>query len=311
MIQMTVDRLKKIAPETQIYVLTNQNYAQLVEEQTGIPQEQILKEPMMKNTAPCIAYAAHKIYALNPNAKLIVAPSDHLILNTDQFVSVINTALQLADETKGIVTLGIQPSRPDTGYGYIQTEGGKGQLGVPQKVKRFTEKPDLSTAESFLTSGDYYWNSGIFIWRCDIILEALRQYQPQLDSQFTSDKYNTAGEQEFVNQAFAACTSISIDYAILEQASNVFVVPANFGWSDLGTWGSLYTHLDKDEFGNAVVGEVKMVDSSGNIVNLPNGKKALLQGLDGYIVVEAHGILMVIKKENEQLIKEYSKMIGK
>lgn len=311
LIQMTTERLKRIAPENQIYVLTNAKYADLVEQQTGLPQSQILKEPMMKNTAPCIAYAAHKILGINPDANLVVAPSDHLILKEDEFVSIIQTAISSANADNGIVTLGIKPSRPDTGYGYIQKETGTSELGKVYRVERFREKPDLETAKEFVADGNFYWNSGIFIWKCQTIVDALKKYQPDLNNQFSSDLYNTPQEQEFVNGAFAACESISVDYAILENATNVSVVLADFGWSDLGTWGSLYTHLSHDAEGNAVVGgQIKMVDSSGNIVNLPKDKKALIQGLDGYIVVEAHGILMIIKKENEQLIKEYSKMIN-
>jgi mannose-1-phosphate guanylyltransferase len=309
LIRMTADRLRKVVPENQIYVMTNAKYADLVQEQTGLHSSQILKEPMMKNTAPCIAYAAHKIYQLNPEANLIVAPSDHLIALEDEFVSIIETAIDTAVKNDAIVTLGIKPSRPDTGYGYIQFEG-DAVLGEPKKVKRFTEKPDLENAKRFLDSGDFYWNSGIFIWSCETILGALKMYQPELNAHFTSELYNGDKEQEFVNSAFEACESISVDYAILEHANNVHVVLSDFGWSDLGTWGSLYTHLQQDQNGNALVGGTFDVhESTGNIVHLPSNKLAYLHGLNDCIVVESDKVLMVIQKENEQLIKEYSKMM--
>ncbi len=310
LIQMTADRLRKIVPENQIYVMTNTIYEELVHQQTRLPYDQILKEPMMKNTAPCIAYAGHKIYAQNPEANLIVAPSDHLITEEDEFISILETAISTAIEGKSIVTLGIKPSRPDTGYGYIQFEGEQ-TLGKPKKVIRFTEKPDLEKAQKFLEDGDFYWNSGIFIWTVETILNAFGEFQPELNRLFTFDNYNSSAEQEFVNRAFADCESISVDYAILEHAKNVQVVLSDFGWSDLGTWVSLYTHLDHDEYGNALVGaEFELKDCEGNIVHLALNKSARLQGLSNCIIVESGEILMIIQRENEQLIKEYSKMMS-
>lgn len=309
LIQMTADRLRKIVPEDQIYVMTNAKYEQQVHEQTGLSKSQILKEPMMKNTAPCIAYAAHKIFDLNENANLIVAPSDHLITKEEEFVETINTAIETAQTEEGIVTLGIKPSRPDTGYGYIQFEG-EAIVGEPKRVLRFTEKPDLENAKQFLDSGDFYWNSGIFIWTAKTILNALSEYQPALNNHFRSDQYNSETEQEFVNAAFTACESISVDYAILEHAKNVHVVLSDFGWSDLGTWGSLYTHLDQDENGNALIGKsFQVISSSGNIVHLPAQKEAVLESVSDCIIVQSDAVLMIIQKANEQLIKEYSKMM--
>ncbi|UKN00991.1 mannose-1-phosphate guanylyltransferase [Paracrocinitomix mangrovi] len=309
LIQMTVDRLKKIAPADQIFVMTNEDYADLVHQQTGLPYEQILTEPMRKNTAPCIAYAAHKIHSLNPNGNLVVAPSDHLIVNEDEFVRIINTAIDTAQNNR-IVTLGIKPSRPDTGYGYIHFDSSSGtELGTVKEVIQFTEKPDHDKAKQFVASGDYYWNSGIFIWKSATVIEALSMFKPDMNNLFSTSgtDYNTDKEQAHVNNAFEKCESVSIDYAVLEPADNVSVVLADFGWSDLGTWGSLYTHLKQDENGNAVIGnKVKMFESSNCIVNLPNGKKALIQGLDDYIVVEANDTLMIIRKEDEQKIKQYS-----
>lgn len=315
LIQMTYDRLRKLVPDDQIYVVTNLKYAELVKEQIGIADAQILTEPMRKNTTACIAYASHKIYNLNPNANLIVAPSDHLILKERRFVDIVNVALEKAESGDHLVTLGIKPSRPDTGYGYIQFEDGRDILmGEVRKVRQFTEKPNRELAEIFLKSGDYYWNSGIFIWQAKTIITSLQKFKPELNALFASkgNDYNTPTEQEFINEAFYNCEDISIDFAILENAKNVHVVLANFGWSDLGTWGSLYTHLDTDVEGNAVIGDkVHLFESKNCIVNIPDGKMALLQGLDDYIVVEAHDILMVVKKDHEQRIKGYLKEIKK
>ncbi|MBK9190181.1 MAG: mannose-1-phosphate guanylyltransferase [Crocinitomicaceae bacterium] len=315
LIQMTYDRLKRLVPDDQIYVVTNEKYAQLVFDQTGISRDKILTEPMRKNTAPAIAYASHKIHAINPEANLIVAPSDHLILKEDAFITTIQTALEKSEEGNNLVTLGIKPTRPDTGYGYIQFESDKDIIvGEVRKVKQFTEKPNRELAEIFLKSGDYFWNSGIFIWKSKAIIEALQKFKPKLNQLFTSrgNDYNTSAEQDFINSAFLSCEDISIDFAVLENAKNVFVVLADLGWSDLGTWGSLYTHLNKDVEGNAIIGnQVYVFESSNNIVNLPDGKVALLQGLDGYIVVESNGILMVVKKDDEQKIKNYVAQIQK
>jgi len=224
LIQMTYDRLLKLVPADQIYVVTNQKYAGLVHEQTGLRKDKILTEPMRKNTAPAIAYASHKIAALNPEANLIIAPSDHLILKEDAFVAVVNTALEKSEEGNNLVTLGLKPTRPDTGYGYIQFESGQDILiGEVRKVKQFAEKPNRELAELFLKSGDYYWNSGIFIWKAKTILESLQKFKPQLNALFTSkgNDYNTPAEQAFINAAFTACEDISIDFAILENAKNV------------------------------------------------------------------------------------------
>jgi mannose-1-phosphate guanylyltransferase len=315
LIQMTYDRLRRVVPDDQIYVVTNQKYAALVRQQIGLSSDKILTEPMRKNTAPAIAYASHKIMALNPEANLIVAASDHLILKEDAFVDIVTTAFQKSEEGSNLVTLGIKPSRPDTGYGYIQFESSEDIIiGEVRKVKQFAEKPNRELAELFLKSGDYYWNSGIFIWKAKTIIESLQKFKPQLNQLFTSkgNDYNTASEQAFINEAFTQCEDISIDFAILENAKNVFVVLADLGWSDLGTWGSLYTHLKKDVEGNAVIGsDVHLFESSNNIVNLPDGKIALLQGLEGYIVVESNGILMVVRKDDEQKIKNYVAQIQK
>jgi len=315
LIQMTYDRLLKVVPDNQIYVVTNENYKDLVIEQLGITANQVLTEPMRKNTAPCIAYAAHKIHSINKKANLIVAPADHLILKEDKFVTIINTAVKKAEEGDNIVTLGIKPSRPDTGYGYIQFVNDNDILmGEVRKVKQFTEKPNKELAEIFLKGGDYYWNSGIFIWKSQTIIDALGKFKPELNNLFctTGNDYNTENEQNFVNNAFTNCEDISIDFAILENSKHVHVVLANFGWSDLGTWGSLYTHLDKDVEGNAVIGnDVHLFDSENCIVNLPKNKLAVIQGLKDHIIVESDDVLMIVKKEDEQKIKGYLKEVKK
>jgi mannose-1-phosphate guanylyltransferase len=291
LIQQTFRRLKRICPEQNIYIVTNDIYRDLVNEQLpGLTSEQVICEPSRKNTAPCIAYANQKIALKNPNANIVVAPADHLILKEDEFVRVMNLALSYTETNDCLVTLGIMPSRPDTGYGYIQYDN---NFSTPEdeikKVKTFTEKPDLELAKQFIESGEFCWNSGMFIWSLKSI-----------------DKDNTAEEESFINKTYSLSKNISIDYGIMEKSTNVFVISADIGWSDLGTWGSIYTHLPQDENKNAIVGEsVLMYDSSNNIVNVPNDKLVVLQGLDDYIVVESDKILLVCKKQDEQKIKQF------
>nr|WP_294858901.1 mannose-1-phosphate guanylyltransferase [uncultured Fluviicola sp.] len=310
LLRMTFERLLHIAPAENIYIVTNANYASLVKEQLPeLKDSQILTEPERKNTAPCITYAAAKIHAINPNATLVVAPSDHLILKEDKFTEIVNTAISTANKEDRLVTLGIKPTRPDTGYGYIEfVEDGDILPGQVKDVKHFTEKPNRELAEIFLRSGNYYWNSGIFIWRAKTILNALEKFKPELFHLFMdeSQKYNTSEEQAYVNASFAACEDISIDFAVMENAKNVDVVLSNFDWSDLGTWGSLYSHLDKDYNGNAVIGDnVHMINSENCIVNLPNDKLALIQGLENYIIVESDNMLMILNQQDEQNLKKY------
>jgi mannose-1-phosphate guanylyltransferase len=310
LLQMTFERLTKIAPETQIYIMTNEGYVDLVKEQLPmISRSQILTEPKRKNTAPCIAYAASKIHSINPNATLIVAPSDHLILKEDKFTEIIQIAIKTANQNNRLVTLGIKPTRPDTGYGYIEfTEKGDILGGQVREVKHFTEKPDREVAELFLKSGNYYWNSGIFVWTAKTILDALKKFKPDLLDLFSEENgfYNTSEEQSSIDHCFEVCEDISIDFAVMENAKNVDVVLANFDWSDLGTWGSVYTHLDKDYNGNAVIGDnVYMINSSNCIVNLPNSKLALIEGLNNHIVVESDNMLMILHKNDEQNLKKY------
>ena len=310
LIQQTYRRLKRICPEKNIYIVTNDLYQNLIKEQLkGITDEQIICEPSRKNTAPCIAYANHKIALKNPNANIVVAPADHLILKEDEFVRVINLALNYTEKNDCLLTLGITPSRPDTGYGYIQFDSNHSTIDDEiKKVKTFTEKPDLELAKQFVESGEFCWNSGMFIWSLKSINKAFDLLLPQMNQLFKegADKYNTPEEAGFINDTYSICKNISIDYGIMEKSTNVYVISADIGWSDLGTWGSIYTHLPLDENQNAIVGgSVLMYDSSSNIVNVPKDKLVVLQGLDDYIVVESDKILLVCKKQDEQKIKQF------
>lgn len=309
LIQMTYERLILTSPKENIYVVTNESYFSLVKEQLPhLSDSQILTEPERKNTAPCVAYAAAKIYAMDENAKLVIAPADHLILKEEKFTETVKIALKKA-ELDRLVTIGIKPTRPDTGYGYIQfSEDGDIMAGDVKPVKHFTEKPDKEVAELFLKSGNYYWNAGIFVWKASVILDALKKFSPDLHQLFAKDLsfYNTENEQKRINQIFRSCEDISIDYAVMEKTKIADVVLASFDWSDLGTWGSLYTHLEKDYNGNAVIGEhVYMINSTNCIVNLPNHKLALIEGLDNHIVIESENMLMILNKNDEQNLKKY------
>lgn len=312
LIQMTYERLLKLVPAENVYILTNEKYVDLVQEQLpDVLASCILTEPQRKNTAPCIAYAAAKIQAMNPNACMIVCPSDHLILKEDVFKSIVETAIEDAVENDKIVTLGIKPSRPDTGYGYIEFSKKKNNLaGEVTSVLQFREKPNLETAELFIKSGNFYWNSGIFVWKASTVINALEKYQNDLFQLFCADttKYGTVDEQAFVNSAFEACEDISIDYAVLEKADNVDVVLANFDWSDLGTWKSLNEHLEKDTFNNSIIGKnVHTFNVKNTLVNVPDDKVVLLDGISDYIIVESDNVLMILKNKNEQELKNYIK----
>jgi mannose-1-phosphate guanylyltransferase len=316
LIRMTYDRLLSIAPAENIFVVTNTRYTDLVAEQIPeMDRSRILTEPKRKNTAPCIAYAAAKIHAIDPNATLIITPSDHLILKEQRFTEIIEIAVDQANSAERLVTLGIQPSRPDTGYGYIEFSSDQPlSSGSVTPVVHFREKPDLKTAENFLLSGNFYWNSGIFIWKTKTVLDALKTFTPDLHNLFTAqlEKYNTSQEQVYVDQCFEDCEDISIDYAIMEKAKNADVVLADFDWSDLGTWGSLSTHLEKDENSNAVIGKhAHLFDSKNCIVNISDDKLVVLDGLENCIVIESGNMFMVLQRENEQELKNYLKSVEK
>jgi len=309
LIQQTFKRFERICPTENIFVVTNKIYFDLVHRQLPLmPAENILCEPSARNTAPCIAYASYRIARLNPEANIVVAPSDHIILKENAFTEVILTALQTVRQNDWLLTLGIKPSRPDTGYGYIQfvDENLENLDNRLKKVKTFTEKPNLELARTFLASGDFLWNAGIFIWNLRSILKALKTYLPDVDEVFGSGTgyYNTPQETGFIEHAYARCKSISIDYGIMEKADNVFTLSSDFGWSDLGTWGSLYEIRPKDKNGNAIVGNNVLTYSTRNcIVNVPREKLVVLQGLDNYIVAEDDGILLVCRKEDEQQLR--------
>jgi mannose-1-phosphate guanylyltransferase len=310
LLQQTFDRFMNVCPKENVYIVTNEIYKEMILEQLpGITPNQVLCEPMRRNTAPAIAYAAYKIREENPEANLVVAPSDHIILKEEVFTDVILSAINAATKNDWLLTLGITPSRPDTGYGYIQFEESKpfDEDDRIKKVKTFTEKPNLELARTFLASGDFLWNSGIFIWSLKSILKAFEEHLPEVDSLFTKGvgKYNTSEEEAFINEIFPVCKNISIDFGVMEKAKNVHVLASDFGWSDLGTWGSLYDIRAKDENSNALVGDnVMTFDTKNCIVNMPKEKLVVLQGLDDYIVVDNDDILLICRKTDEQNIRD-------
>ncbi len=310
LLQQTYDRFLRLCPPENIYVVTSDAYTHLVHEQLkDIPKENVLAEPARKNTAPCVAYASYKIAKMNPDALTVVAPSDHLILKEDTFIKAIRSCYKKAQDENCLVTLGIKPSRPDTGYGYIQFTESSGEKDPRiKKVKTFTEKPDLEMAKFFMSSGDFLWNSGIFIWSVKSIIEAFDKYEPELSAMFKEGipNYNTPAESDFIKKAYTGCKNISIDYAVMEKADNVYVRSSIIGWSDLGTWGSLYDHIKKDENQNAIVGKNVMMYTSNNcIVNVSKDKLVVIEGLDDYIVVESDNIILICKKQDEQQIRNF------
>lgn len=310
LIRQTFERFMGICPPENVFVVTHALYKdQVLEQLPELTEDQVLLEPSRRNTAPCIAYAAYKILQKNPEANLVVAPSDHLILKEDLFKMKIRTALKAAAENPWLITLGIKPSRPDTGYGYIQFNLDKTDSRYDElhKVRKFTEKPNHDLAVSFLESGDYLWNSGIFIWSLKSIISAMEEHLPDISALFANgkEKYFTDLEPDFISKTYDTCRSISIDYGVMEKAGNVYVIEADFGWSDLGTWGSLHDIRDKDSSNNAITGDNVMIfDSENCIINMPSGKLAVLQGLDDYIVVEDDNILLVCRKKDEQQIRQ-------
>ncbi|WP_126248586.1 mannose-1-phosphate guanylyltransferase [Chitinophaga rhizosphaerae] len=308
LLQWTYERFAQFIPEENIYVVTHHHYADTVAKQLpNLPVANIVSEPSRKNTAPCVAYISHKIHKKDPKASMICAPADHLIMDATSFTSTCLNALLFAQKNNALLTLGIKPTRPDTGYGYIQYETEQVADNV-YKVKTFTEKPNLELAKTFLKSGDFLWNAGIFVWNSASILQALAKYLPEMDELFVQNKdsLNSAGEKETIERIYTQCTNISIDYGIMEKADNVYVIPSNFGWSDLGTWASAYENLDKDYLGNAVQGKnVMVIDATKCMVKAPNDKLVLLQGLDDMIVIDTNDVLLICKKQNEQQIKEY------
>lgn len=311
LLQQTYKRLVKIIKNENIYVVTSNAYEGLVAEQ--LPQvlkENILGEPARRNTAPCIAYASYKIHKRDPKAITVVAPSDHLVKKEETFIKALKSCFQKAANQDCLITLGIKPTRADTGYGYIQFVKSDVEERDRRihKVKTFTEKPNTDMANFFVESGDFLWNSGIFIWSTQSIISAMEKHDSELANVFKEgwDNYNTATEREFVARAYTTCKNISIDYSVMEKAQNSYVRASIFGWSDLGTWGSLYTHIHKDDHKNALIGKnVITYDCHNCIVHMPNDKLVVLQGLNDYIVVESKGVLMICKKEDEQQIRNF------
>ena len=312
LIQQTFDRFQKIMDPTHIYVVSNLEYKHIILNQLPeIPEENILLEPLRRNTAPCIDYANFRIQLKDPDAKIVVAPSDHLIIKEDEFLRSVKQGLEFVTANDALLTLGILPSRPETGYGYIQSiekEVPKYEHLALRMVKTFTEKPDLELARVFLNSGDFYWNAGIFFWSLKTIMNSFEAYLPEVHTLFKEGAgiYGTEDEPAFVSKAYGNCRNISIDYGIMEKAENVYVLVSNFGWSDLGTWGSLYEQLQKDEYQNSIVGKnVFIYESSGTLVNVQDDMLVVLQGLEDYIVVQNENILLICKREDEQKIKQY------
>jgi mannose-1-phosphate guanylyltransferase len=308
LIQQSYDRYSKVVPAENVYVVTSAEYVSIVKEQLpDLPAENILAEPSRKNTAACIAYIAFKLQAINPDAVMIAAPADHLVTETTTFITTAQTALQFVQQNKALVTIGIKPSHPNTGYGYIQHEV---TAVAPEvfNVKTFTEKPSEEIARAFIASGDFLWNAGIFTWKVSAILEALEQHLPEVFEVFAAERthFNTVGEKKAIEKIYPLCTNTSIDVGVMEKAANVYVIPADFGWSDLGTWNSAWDNMEKDYFGNAVVGkQVMVVDANNCMVHVPDNKLVLLQGLRDYIIVDTPDALLICKKEKEQQIKEY------
>lgn len=309
LLQMTVDRFRPIVPIENMIVVTNVAYKELILEQIpDMHESQILCEPARRNTAPCIAYATAWIKERTAQANIVVAASDHLILEEEKFRNVILKAFAFTGQHDAICTLGMQPTRPETGYGYIQYVMDKGVNGI-YPVKQFKEKPDLETAKKYLASGDYLWNSGIFVWSLETISKAIEAYLPEVAEIFRKGEglIGTDKEAAFINEYFPQCPNISVDYGIMEKSDNVFVLPSSFGWSDLGTWGSLYELSEKDENGNVSLhSETHYYDAQGNIVVLEPGKVAIVQGVNDMIIVEEKGALLVCKKAEEQRIKEFT-----
>jgi mannose-1-phosphate guanylyltransferase len=308
LIQQTFERYSKVVPAKNIYIVTSQEYFGLVKDQLPeVNDANILCEPSRKNTAACIAYIAFKLYQLDQKAVMIAAPADNLILDHREFVKTAKRAFDFVEHINALVTIGVKPSYPNTGYGYIQHETIE---AAPQvfRVKTFTEKPNVDLAKTFIASGDFLWNAGIFTWKVKNILAAIEAHLPEMYEVFAAEKefFNSTGEADAVERIYPQCTNISIDFGVMEKANNVYVIPASFSWSDLGTWNSAWENKEKDYFGNAVTGKkVITIDAKNCIVHVPDDKLVLLQGLDEFIVVDTKDVLMICQKDKEQEIKDY------
>jgi mannose-1-phosphate guanylyltransferase len=313
LVQKTFSRLSQLIPVENIFILTNESYNSLVLEQLPmVKQAQVLLEPAMRNTAPCILYASLKIQKLNPDAVMVVAPSDHWIEDESEFSRNLQQCFDFCQKENALLTLGIQPTFPNTGFGYIEFD--KTDTNPIKRVCQFREKPDYETAKAFLNSGNFLWNGGIFIWSVKTITAAFEKFQPQMNALFQKgfESYNTSMEQDFINTYYALAENISIDYAVMENADNVYVLPATFDWNDLGTWGSLHEKLDKDENNNAVVNATVILENASNNIIRADGKKlVIIDGLDDYIIVDKDDILLIYPKSKEQDIKRITSMASK
>ena len=308
LIQLPADRFLPLCPPEHLWVVTSEAYVGIVREQLpGVPPENILAEPCARNTAPCIAYACWKIRMRHPEANVVVTPADALVLDVPEYRRILGEALSFTAGSEAIVTVGIPPTRPETGYGYICAPG----LGPGlRKVASFKEKPSLEVAQQYLSSGDYLWNAGIFVWNIDTITSALRTYAPQIADVMDrmAPSFYTPAEAAAVAELFPTCEKISIDYAVMEKSDRIYTLPAEIGWSDLGTWGSLHANLSKDAGSNAVVGEgVRLYDCRGTVVHISDLQGAVIAGLDGYIVAEKGGRLLICPLAEEQRIREFEK----
>ncbi|MBQ9356500.1 MAG: mannose-1-phosphate guanylyltransferase [Prevotella sp.] len=312
LLQLTVLRFGDLVQPENVWVVTNEKYAETVHEQLpDMPRRNILCEPCRRNTAPCIAYVSWRIKSIDPKANIVVTPSDHIVTNIQEFQRVISECMDFTQDSDAIVTLGMKPTRPETGYGYIQADLSAASLRNKKifRVDSFREKPDLATAEQYIQKNNYFWNSGLFIWNVSTIVNAFRVYQPKMAKIFEAmiPVYGTDGEQEEVNRQFPKCENISVDYAIMEKAEEIFVCPADFGWSDLGTWGSLLTQSHRDLYGNAAIGpQISLFETHNCIIHTTQERRVVVQGLDGFIVAENDDTLLICKLSEEQRIKQFS-----
>jgi len=309
LLQLTVERFKGVCPDENFWVVTSEKYVDIVKEQLPqMPAQHILAEPEARNTAPCISWACWKIKEECPQADIVVTPSDAVVIDTDEFRRCIKEAIAFTHEGHRIVTLGMKPTRPETGYGYIEAAEETATQGI-YKVAAFKEKPNLEKAQEYIAQGNYFWNAGIFVWNAESLVSEILKHAPQIAGMMDkmAATFGTDKEQEATKALFPQCEKISIDYAVMEKSDSIYTLPAEFGWSDLGSWGSLKTRLPQDENSNAGVGEgIRFIDSRHCIVHTPNKKKVVVEGLDGYIVVDKDDKLLICRLENEQHIKDYA-----
>ena len=312
LLQLTYDRFKGLCPNENVWIVTNKKYDAWIKEQLPeVPAENILLEPCRRNTAPCIAYVSWHIKAKDPKANLVITPSDHIVMDTAEFRRVITQCLKFTSETDAILTLGMKPNRPETAYGYIQADLSSSSPRNKEifRIDTFREKPDLQTAQKYIQQNNFFWNAGIFIWSVSTIVNAFRIYSPAISKIFENmlSIYGTDKEQEMIDLHYPECENISVDYAIMEKAEEIFVCPANFGWSDLGSWSSLYMHTRHDLYGNSLIGpDINVYDTHNCMIHTTQEKKVVVQGLDDYIVAEKDNLLLICKLSEEQRIRQFS-----